>query len=99
MTPVYMVTLLTNMRDFAAYEAYAAQARRVVAAHGGRFIIASHGYLCITAVEGAKPDVVNVAVFPTRESFDSFYSCAEYQPLIEERSAFCSSQILMLERL
>lgn len=98
MTPVYMVTLLTNLRDFAAYEAYAMKAHRVVTTNGGRFVIASHQHLSITALEGTKPDVVNVAVFPSKKSFDSFYHSSEYQPLIVERTAFCDSQILMLER-
>jgi uncharacterized protein (DUF1330 family) len=95
---IYMVTSLFDVRNEPAYVAYGVAAKRVVEFHGGKFLLSSHGKFGITAMEGPAPDVVNIAVFPTAERYFEFYNSTEYQKLKQDRTAFCRSQITMLER-
>jgi uncharacterized protein (DUF1330 family) len=95
---IYMVTSLFDLVDEHAYVAYGAAARALVEQYNGKFLVASHGAFGLTAMEGELPDVVNVAVFPTKERYFEFYNSIEYQKLKQDRTAFCRSQITMLER-
>lgn len=93
-----MLTTLSDVSDFVAYEAYAVQARAVVEKHEGKFVIASYGSFTLSSVEGALPDVVNLAIFKDKPTYIAFYQSPEYQALIPLRTAICKSQITMLEK-
>jgi uncharacterized protein (DUF1330 family) len=93
-----MVTCLFNLKDELKYTAYSTKARELVEQYGGRFSIASHGKFTITAMEGNAPDIVNIAVFPSKEKYLNFYNSQEYQKILQERLDICTSQITMLEK-
>lgn len=95
---VYMVTFLYAIADYDGYWAYGEKARDLVTQYGGRFTVTSYKHYDITAMEGEKPDVVNIAVFSNKDKYLTFYNSEEYQKLKIQRDAVCRSQIIMLRR-
>jgi uncharacterized protein (DUF1330 family) len=95
---IYAVTAFYNITDNEAYWEYGKEARDVVSLYGGRFLAASHNTFKLINVEGTKPDVLNIFIFPSKPRYMEFYNSPEYQKLVADRNKICQAQVFLLTR-
>jgi uncharacterized protein (DUF1330 family) len=84
-----------EVTDPVAYEAYRAEVPRVIAAHGGRYLVRGGA----TAVlEGAGvPQRQVILEFPDMAHLQAFYTSADYQRLIKIRQAAATGTLFAIE--
>ena len=80
--------------DAAKFEQYRSKVAPMIAQYGGRYLTKGGTH---TFPEGGhwKPERVVIIEFPDQQSLNSWYTSAEYQPLIALRKA-CTSDMDML---
>lgn len=84
-----------DVHDPEAFGAYSAKVTAVVAARGGRFIVRGGA---VDRREGAGPDRrVVVIEFPSMAAARDFYDSAEYAPLLAERLACATADLILVE--
>lgn len=72
-----------DVNDRDGYKEYLAAVGPIIAAHGGRVLVAGSG---ATAVEGSPGEITIVLEFPTRDALERWYNCQEYQAIIGLRT-------------
>lgn len=92
--PGYLVAQIF-IHDEAAYAQYRAGVPAVIAAFGGRFLIRGG---TPEAMEGSTPAKRLVVVeFPSIEAARAFYGSAEYAPLLKQRLASSSGDLMLVD--
>lgn len=84
-----------EITDRAGYEAYGREVRILIAAHGGRFLVAGGA---TTVLEGqSAPQRQIIVEFPDMAHLQSFYTSAENRRLIAIRQAAAKGSLLAIE--
>jgi uncharacterized protein (DUF1330 family) len=65
------------------YNQYLAAVGPIIAAHGGKILVAGAGS---TPVEGSPGEITIVLEFPTRSALEGWYNSEEYQEIIGLRT-------------
>ena len=81
--------------DDAKYAEYRAQVPPVIAAHGGRYLV--RGGAVETKEGDPPPGRLVVVEFPNMASARTFYSSAEYAPLLKLRLDSAESEVVFVE--
>ncbi len=91
---VYLICMV-RVDDPETYSKYTAETPRLIAKHGGKFLVRGGS---VDAVEGAAfADRLVVLEFPTREAVDRFYQSDEYQTVAKFRWASSESRFLLVD--
>ncbi len=90
----YLVARIV-VHDDAKYAEYRAQVPPVIAAHGGRYLV--RGGAVETKEGDPPPGRLVVVEFPNMASARTFYSSAEYAPLLKLRLDSAESEVVFVE--
>jgi uncharacterized protein (DUF1330 family) len=94
--PAYMI-IVAQVSDRQAFLAgYAPAAARLVAAHGGRYLLRAPG---ATLLEGTYGDGASVAIseWPDRESALRFWNSPDYAAAKKLRAGIADCQVLLVD--
>jgi len=89
--------LIANIEvtDPEAFERYRAEVPRVIAAHGGRYLVRGGAQ---TPLEGTLPlKRLVILEFPSMAAAQAFYASPDYGPLLELRLASAKSDVVLVE--
>src|SRR5262245_9469736 len=91
--PAYLI-VEHEITDAAKFEEYRVKVAPMIARHGGRYLTKGNTH---KMPEGGhwKPGRVVIIEFPDMAALDSWYTSAEYQPLIALRKASTSELDMM----
>jgi len=92
--PGYLVAQI-SVHDEAAYAEYRAGVPEVIAAFGGRFLV--RGGAPETMEGNAPARRIVVVEFPSIEAARAFYDSAEYAPLLKQRLASSSGDLMLVD--
>ena len=92
--PAYLVAQI-DVHDPAGFEEYRAHVAPVVEAYGGRYVVRTDG---LVPLEGAEPrGRLVILEFPSMDAAQRFYGSADYAPLLRQRQASATSDIMLAE--
>jgi uncharacterized protein (DUF1330 family) len=90
----YLVVDL-DVRNPAAFQAYAAKAAPTFAKYGGKYVVRGGTH---EVLEGAwRPKRVVMLEFPSMDALKRWYNSPEYHPLIAERQAAAGGSVIAVE--
>jgi uncharacterized protein (DUF1330 family) len=92
--PAYLIAQI-DVHDPAGFEKYRTRVTPVVEAHGGRYLVRTDS---LERLEGAEPKQRLVILeFPSMDAAQSFYRSVDYAPLLRQRLASATSDIVLSE--
>lgn len=95
--PAYVIGRL-QMRDPSWVETYRATVPKLVAKHGGKYLVRG---MEMEALEGKAPLPTSMVVleFPTMEAGRAFYNDPEYAPFIKLRQGGSDTELVLVRGL
>jgi len=92
----YMIVDI-DVHDSDQFEFYAKQVPRLIAKHGGEYLVRGGEF---EVIEGSwEPSRIVIFRFPDRAAINAFFDDPEYQPLLSLRHSVSTSNILAVDGL
>lgn len=92
--PAYLIASI-DVHDPAGFEEYRTRVTPVVEAHGGRYLVRTDK---LEPLEGTEPRGRMVVLeFPSLDAARGFYRSADYAPLLRQRLASATADIVLVE--
>ncbi|MEM5518265.1 DUF1330 domain-containing protein [Henriciella sp. AS95] len=93
----YMIVLSKLQGDRETFISdYAVPTAKLVAQHGGEYVVRAPELVCLEGFVDAKTSVV-VSKFPAKSDIEALWNCEAYQKLKPVRRVHSSSTILVVE--
>jgi uncharacterized protein (DUF1330 family) len=91
----YYAVVEMEITDPSWVESYVANVTPLVERHGGRYLARTNK---VEKLEGerARPQIVTIAEWPSKEAADAFYYSEEYRPYREARAAGSKTDLLVI---